>query len=108
MRFKNSLKDSTKDKLSSSLSISPSNVKYADSKLLHSVTISINGETVPPEKIGGLTFKKVVHTINRPCMWHQDAHDKPDWRLKKNKWRKTEDSSPNSVPHSASMPNDNA
>lgn len=44
-----------------------------------------------PEKIGGLTFKKVVHTVDRPCMWYSDPHDKPEWRLVKNKWRRSEE-----------------
>ena len=41
--------------------------------------------------IGGLTFKKVLHTVNRPCMWYQPPHDKTPWRLKKNKWRRFEE-----------------
>mmetsp|Transcript_11186 Transcript_11186/g.14142 ORF Transcript_11186/g.14142 Transcript_11186/m.14142 type:complete len:109 (+) Transcript_11186:223-549(+) len=43
--------------------------------------------------IGGLTFKKVLHTVNRGCMWYQPPHDKPTWRLVRNKWRRFETSS---------------
>ena len=41
--------------------------------------------------IGGLSFKKVLHTINRPCMWYHPSHTKKPWKLRKNKWRRFEE-----------------
>jgi len=48
--------------------------------------------SIPPPKkasiLGGLSFKNVKHTIDRPCMWYAPPHNRTAWKLKPfNKWR---------------------
>lgn len=37
---------------------------------------------------GGLSVKTVKHFIDRDCMWYHPTHDKQDWHLRNNPWRK--------------------
>lgn len=43
---------------------------------------------------GGLSVKTVKHFIDRACMWYHPAHDKQDWTLKNNIWRKPRKTKP--------------